>query len=479
MTLDVHSNPATPMLPKTTEKTAWSSIYIAGLCAIFQSTQFSIFFASMWPYILTLQHDVKQNDFGIVVALYSFSQCVCSPLFGYWSNKIKEVRLPLIVGFCIMAFGNLFYLSLQFWNNYHLYVMMAARFTAGAGTGNMSLLRAYVSTASNSHDRSRAIAFVSGGIALGSMLGPALQILFSTLGAEGVDILGFNLSIYTSPALFCLILNIFGLSIVIFLFNEKNTSMKRTNSDDGEVNESKFDRPDNLALFVCIATRFIQIFLTTTIESIGSAYSMMMFSFEKEEAVEMNAISHTVGGVIAALLYVSFIFTNIRKYLKMRLFTVLSITISLFWFVSTYPYPFYSQTVKISVNGSDADCDSQKYNWCETLTRVPIWNYYSGYVIVFGTAFSILNITTTTLFSKIIGQRPQGTYQGFYQMSGSVGRLTAPIMMSATYTLYGPKVPWVISMLLFSIVILMWIVFRNRMIPFDKRQARLREKNGK
>lgn len=88
--------------------------------------------------LIQLQPDVKQSSFGLVVAMYSLSQCIFSPFFGYWSNKIGEVRLPLIVGFMIMAAGNISYLSLQFWSNHHLYVMMAARLIAGAGTGTFT-----------------------------------------------------------------------------------------------------------------------------------------------------------------------------------------------------------------------------------------------------------------------------------------------------------------------------------------------------
>lgn len=36
--------------------------------------------------------------------------------------------------------------------------------------------------------------------------------------------------------------------------------------------------------------------------------------------------------------------------------------------------------------------------------------YYIGFIMVFGVAFSFMNITVTTLFSKVIGPRPQVSY---------------------------------------------------------------------
>ncbi|CAI2357435.1 unnamed protein product [Caenorhabditis sp. 36 PRJEB53466] len=468
-----------PMLPTASETTAWRSIYIGGSCAFIQATQFAIFFASMWPYILTLKPDVKQSSFGIVVALYSFSQCICSPVFGYWSNRIGQVRLPLIVGFIIMACGNLTYLSLQYWSDHHLYVMMAARLIAGAGTGNMSLLRAYASTASTSKDRSRAIACVSGGIAIGSMIGPGLQLLFSPLGAEGFTICGLTISIYTSPALFCLFLNGLGLLIVQFAFEEKYIIAMEKNVEKGNENDekkgkvsSKLANPDIIALLVCVFTRFSQIFLNTTIESIGSAYTMMMFSFEKEEAVTANAGIHTVSGAIAASMYICFIFTGVRKYIKNRVFTVISLVIPLIWMFGTYPYSFYSDNVKLMVNGSHADCDIEKYAWCADLPTIPAWIYFGGFVLVFGVSFSFMNITVTTLFSKVVGPRPQGTYQGVYQMAGSFGRMIAPLLMSTTYTMFGPTLPWQILIVNFIVIIAAWLILRERMVPFEKYEAK-------
>ncbi|PIC26114.1 hypothetical protein B9Z55_018790 [Caenorhabditis nigoni] len=245
-----------------------------------------------------------------------------------------------------------------------------------------------------------------------------------------------------------------GLSIIIFFSFQK-----------------KLINPCMIAISVCIMTRFTQQFINTTVESIDVAFTMMMFSFEKEKAVAMNATMHTISGAIASVLYLSFIFTGIRKYLKERLYSVISLVIPLVWMLSTYPYNFYNEHVKPMINGSDANCDFTKYTWCEDLNTVPIWAYYAGFIMVFGVSFSIINITNTTLYSKIVGPRPQGTYQGFYQMAGSFGRMVAPLLMSATYTWFGPRIPWLILIGNFVVVIAAWVVLRNKMVPFEEYEA--------
>ncbi|EPB78316.1 hypothetical protein ANCCEY_02618 [Ancylostoma ceylanicum] len=163
---------------------------------------------------------------------------------------LSRVRIPLLAGFCFMMAGNTLYLSLQFFAPADVaIVMMVARFVAGCGTGNMSLLRAYASTSSCKADRARAIACVSGGIATGTLIGPgpfhllpiliaillwiihfplinptnsAFQLFFTPLGPDGIYVLPFyRLNIYNSPALFSLLLNIAGFLVMFFAFEEK------------------------------------------------------------------------------------------------------------------------------------------------------------------------------------------------------------------------------------------------------------------
>lgn len=88
-------------------------------------------------------------------------------------------------------------------------------------------------------------------------------------------------------------------------------------------------------------------------------------------------------------------------------------------------------------------CDADKFTWCDSLSPVNVWMYYVMYVVIIGKfrseftrkkclkfaglALPTMNITLTTLFSKILGPRRQGTQQGILQMSGSAARMLGPI----------------------------------------------------
>ncbi|EYB99246.1 hypothetical protein Y032_0124g1240 [Ancylostoma ceylanicum] len=454
---------------RSTTTTPWTSIYIAGGCGFVQVAQASIYLSSMWPYLRKLNPDASEAFFGYVVALYSFGQCISAPVFGYWSNRIDQVRLPLLVGYASMFVGNSLYLCMQFFKASQVgYVMMLSRFIIGSGTGNMALLRAYVSSASSIQHRSRAIACVSAGIATGTLIGPALQLLLTPLGPEGIILLPFfRLNMYNAPAVVSILLNVGGFMTILLIFEEKY--LERKSSAGNKLDD--IAEPSMIAASVCVATRFIQIFSQNTVETIGSAFSMLMFSFNKEESVAANASAHLAAGIVGAVLYFLYIFFDLSKLVPLRLSAVLSLCTFAALFLFTYPWNFLPNSVEIPYNGSDAGCAADRFTWCGQLPAVSQWVYYPLYVLVFGLAVSVMNISVITIFSEIFGSRKQGTHQGIFQMSGSIGRLVAPIVISTLYTKYGPSVPWTLEIFLISVVILLWIVFRKKMAPVREGEA--------
>ncbi|CAI4226883.1 unnamed protein product [Auanema sp. JU1783] len=451
-------------------QTPWISIYIAGICAFIQAVQFSIYASSMWPYLRKLDPLISESSYGTILTAYSIAQCVGAPTFGVWSNKIKQIRLPLFVGFTSMTLGNAIYLLLERVPiSWIIFVMMATRFTVGAGSGNITLLRAYVSTVSTKDDRMRAVSCVSGGIAVGSMIGPALQLLFTPLGENGFSVFGFfQFNVYTGPAILSLILNLAGIFLVKFCFNE---TILPFDCEDGSKPGSRV-RADVLALFIIIATRFSQIFLHSTTDMINSPFTMMMFEFTKEEAVKYNALVYAVAGSLGALMYVFFIVFNVGKRLNSRACCILAQITFVIMFIATYQWPFLSKKVGLRVDGSDYGCDSDRFTWCENLTVNSIWLYYAFYIFVFGISYALLNATLNTLYSHIIGPQRQGTLQGIFQVAGSIARIIAPLNTSYLYTKSGPRIVWGVEAVEAAAVLSLWFIFFRRLIPYEESQKK-------
>ena len=72
-------------------------------------------------------------------------------------------------------------------------------------------------------------------------------------------------------------------------------------------------------------------------------------------------------------------------------------------------------------------CNTDRFDWCYSLKPVNVYVYYITYVLFIGTCFPNINICLNTLFSKIIGPRPQATQQGLLQVAGSSARMIGPI----------------------------------------------------
>ena len=134
---------------------------IASLEVLVNSTNFEFNHKIVYSNQKKLQIDKTANEkfYGYIVAGYSLGQILSAPSFGYWSNKLKQIKVPLYVGLCLMLIGNVIYISLEFIPLPAKYVLFVARFITGVGSSNSCLLRTYASTGSTSKDRPRAVCF--------------------------------------------------------------------------------------------------------------------------------------------------------------------------------------------------------------------------------------------------------------------------------------------------------------------------------
>jgi ceroid-lipofuscinosis MFS transporter 7 len=204
-----------------------------------------------------------------------------------------------------MLAGNVIYILME---TIHVfpkrYWLMIGRFITGMGSGkqafirgftkkvisgNVAILRTYASTASTLKDRTKALAFVTCGQALGLTTGPVFQLLFTPLDHPGIrffDLLSFSL--YTAPAYFACLMNIGGLVLLYFFFNEKYAGIieEDPKTDDVEDQSSIGAQPtptlppyDLVAILICHATRFCDMFVRTNLETLGSPFAMMVSSF--------------------------------------------------------------------------------------------------------------------------------------------------------------------------------------------------------
>uniref|UniRef100_A0A914W4D4 Major facilitator superfamily (MFS) profile domain-containing protein n=1 Tax=Plectus sambesii TaxID=2011161 RepID=A0A914W4D4_9BILA len=462
---------------KEEDSTHWPSIYLLVAIGMFCGVQFSVFFASLWPYLDTIDPGAGETFFGAITAVYSAGQAIASPLFGYWANTTKSVKLPCIVGIVIMIASNMLYCSAEnFPETDRRWVLLFARFMVGLGAGIIGIIRAYAATASVTKDRAKAIAFVSGSFVVGSIVGPGVQVAFTPLDHPGFHRGFIHIDMYTGPAWFAIIANLGALFCLITFFKEKYSGI----TSDEEKKDPYFAMPrfDKVAAALCIFTQFSLMFVWTNLETISSMYAISMWNWTDMEAVRNLGLMQSAGGVVALFTYASFAYKlgKIVNNGNERIGTIIGLALCMLFHVVTYPFKFWPGTLNYekiengtnnettASHGSTGGCKAD-YTWCATTHRVPMFLYTSAFVLCFSLIFPICNVSMNTLYSKILGPRRQGTMQGLLLLAGSSARTVGPIFVAYLFDNYGPSVMWTMELIELSITILAWLILYKRMIP--------------
>ncbi|PIO75139.1 hypothetical protein TELCIR_02835, partial [Teladorsagia circumcincta] len=204
--------------------------------------------------IASLDPNATESFFGWITAVYSLGQAVMCVGFGYWQNRIKQSRIPILAGLVLMFAGNLVYLLCGVTPFAPKWIMFVSRSVTGLGAGMVTVLRTYAVNASTVSDRSRSISLNSGSFALGLTIGPDEHMRFFAL--------------------------------------------------------PKYDR---WAMMICILTRFAQMFVITNLETLGAPISMTIFGWNKQQTVRYNSLMHGGFGFISFLIYAASVYYDIGK----------------------------------------------------------------------------------------------------------------------------------------------------------------------
>ncbi|CAD5230795.1 unnamed protein product [Bursaphelenchus okinawaensis] len=467
-----------------TDKTPWFSIALVAAMTTCTAAQYSIYFSSMWPYLQRLDPEVSEPFVGFSVAFYSFGQILCAPLIGWWSNKIKNIRIPIIFAISLQMLGNFIYLFAQVFERPNgKYAVAVSRFVCGLGASNIGLLKTYAATAARKEHRSRSIATVTGGLALGLICGPAIQIIFTPIGEKGWQITErFALNMYTTPPLAVCLVNITAMCIMGFIFKEVYAGLVDSKSSDN----LKLPPADKTGVLMCYCVRFAQMFAFSSVETLSTPIAMTMFALSRTDAVTLVSIIHGAMSFVELFMYSSFVIFKLDRWLNERLVCLLGFSgIALCYFLS-FPWPFlgtkltiYNDSIAREYELMDKEpvgCNVDHLPWCEWTPQVNFYLYYATFAFLMTACFCLTNITMNTIFSSIIGPRRQGTQQGILQMVGSVGRLSGPLLISNLYTYLGIRYAWILEFLINVIACILWVFNYGHLIPIEEKMEKMRLK---
>uniref|UniRef100_A0A671TMV1 Major facilitator superfamily domain containing 8 n=1 Tax=Sparus aurata TaxID=8175 RepID=A0A671TMV1_SPAAU len=470
-------------------KSRWRSIRVMYFTMFLSSVGFTIVITSLWPYLQRIDDSANASFLGWVVAAYSLGQMIASPIFGLWSNH-RPRREPLVCSILINLSANIYYAYAYLPRTNNKVHMLMSRAFVGFGAGNVAVVRSYVAGATSLKERTSAMANMSACQALGFILGPALQACLSFIGEKGVtvNILDLQLNMYTAPAFLAAAFGIVNILLVLLVLREHRVDdhgrhLRAINYTSEETEETI----DQVAVLTSNALFFVVMFIFAVFETIATPLSMDMFAWTRKEAVLYNGIIICCIGFESILVFV--IVKVVSKRVGDRPVLLAGLAIIFVGFFILLPwgnhYPKIqwadlknnSLVSRISeatiASNSSLEPTGCPYDqtWCQYTPAIHLAQYISSDFLI-GVGYPACNVMSYTLYSKILGPKPQGVYMGWLTASGSGARTLGPVFVSQIYTVLGPR--WAFSLICGMVVgaIVLLISLYHRLIAFSVRHGR-------
>lgn len=332
--------------------------------------------------------------------------------------------------------------------------------------------------------------------ALGFILGPALQACLSFIGERGVTLkfIDLQINMYTAPALLAAALGLVNILLVLLVLREhyvddhgKYFQSINYSEDNVEDSVEAQESVDQVAVLTSNALFFIVMFIFAIFETISTPLSMDMFAWTRKEAVLYNGIIICCIGFESILVFLVVKLASQRFGDRPVLLAGLGIIFCGFFVLlpwgNQYPkiqWADLKNNTRVSqmAQGLDATNSSVEptgcpfaQTWCQYTPAIHLAQYITSDFLI-GVGYPACNVMSYTLYSKILGPKPQGVYMGWLTASGSGARTLGPVFVSHVYTLLGPR--WAFSLIcgmVVAAIVLLSAVY-HRLVAFSVRLRR-------
>ncbi|KAJ9599283.1 hypothetical protein L9F63_010240, partial [Diploptera punctata] len=459
----------------------WISIRIIYFTMFLMSLGFSIILTGVWPYLDKLDPTAGKEFMGYVVGANPFGQMIFSPLFGWWGNKLGSIRLPLLFSLIVFTLSSACYSMLEVIPVHRKYWMLAARFFVGVSSASIAVCRSYISSATKLKERTGAVSMVSLAQVLGFVVGPGLQAAVTPLGNNGVQIIPgiLTLDMYTAAGWINVLLGIFNCILFLpSLFQERRIAAREAMMHHGMESEEetwKQIKPDYLSTWTLIVAFFVLVFNFVLLETLQHCVDLTWFAWTKKQALYYMGILMSVGAVVACVTFVGIAPLSKRfqerKVLLWGGFFLMVIGRALYipWGSEPPIIAEYQPENETSVQfGSENEteivgCPSIQ-TWCYYIPAMTITQFLLGYALT-AVGYPIGVTLIQTIFSKILGPRPQGVWMGLMTGAGCLSRVMGPVFVSYVYTHYGTIWTFGITTIMMAASMVWLQLVNKRLVP--------------
>uniref|UniRef100_A0A8D0GX55 Major facilitator superfamily domain containing 8 n=1 Tax=Sphenodon punctatus TaxID=8508 RepID=A0A8D0GX55_SPHPU len=471
-------------------RSRWRSIRILYLTMFLSSVGFSIVIMSIWPYLQKIDATADASFLGWIIAAYSVGQMVASPLFGMWSNYRPRGE-PLAVSITISVAANCLYAYVHLPTSHNKYYMLVARALVGFGAGNVAVVRSYIAGATSLAERTSAMANTSACQAIGFILGPVFQTCFTLIGEKGVtwEIIALQVNMYTAPVLFGALLGVINIILIFAIFREHQVDdigrwCKKINTEaeeNDDVVQATQGNIDHIAVVETNILFFVILFIFAVFETIATPLTMDMYSWTRKEAVFYNGIILGAIGIESVIVFMAVKILSKKTGERALLYGGLLIVLVGFFILLPWVNKLPSiqwEGIRINTQPPNSTVEPTGcpavQSWCLDTPVIHLAQYITSDILI-GLGYPVCNVMSYTLYSKILGPKPQGVYMGWLTASGSGARIFGPVFVTQIYTHLGPR--WSFSLICGIVVLslLLLEVVYKRLIAFSIRYGRLPE----
>ncbi|XP_050563426.1 major facilitator superfamily domain-containing protein 8 [Spodoptera frugiperda] len=439
---------SSPLLETAQERSErWRSVYVIYFTMFQMSLGFSIVLTGVWPYLDKLEPGARKEVLGLAVGAHPLGQLVFSPLLGLWANRAGSARAPLLATLALFVLASVLYAELHLTRPYAKYWMVFARFLVGVSSANIAVARSYLSAATLVGERTRAVAVVSLAQVLGFVVGPALQAAVAPLGPgspyppPGDFSSPLRLDMYTGAGWINAALGFINLLLFLpWCFKERKIAAREAMIAQGTDNEKealKALKPDLVSSWTLVAAFFVLVFNFVLLETLATVLTMDQFAWTKREALEYMGALMSAGAVLACITFA--LIGPLTRFFEERalllwggfLLTGLASVLCIPW--GPAPPPLAPANATEAGGG----CPQATQPWCATSRGLTLPQFLAGYACV-SVGYSLGVTLIQTIFSKVLGPRPQGVWQGVLTGAGCLSRALGPVFVAAVYARHGP-----------------------------------------
>uniref|UniRef100_A0A1I7UKB5 Membrane transporter n=1 Tax=Caenorhabditis tropicalis TaxID=1561998 RepID=A0A1I7UKB5_9PELO len=476
------------VVPDSEDTTNWRLIIVAGIVSALNAVENSVVGMGEWPYMKEIDKDATAQFFGMATSASKCGHALFALVFSIWSYKTHSVKIPLLASRLIAIVACMIYLSIEYVPDGKRYVLMSVYILLGianssfrshenysklsVSSGATTVLRGYIAMCSSTQDRPRAFAVIGLSIIVSIVVGPMLQLIFSSIPYPGYQIIaGIRFHIYSAPIWFSFILTILTVFFIAFFLQDVHRASTESKLEEESarpiisveqikdiISKLKRSNLDWRLIAVCLFVKIAGTFSHATMQSIMSILFMVQYGWSGTETVRMGSMLMVGFGVLSCVVLLLYIFCRLGQILPQeKVFLVCTIASGCV-FLITYPYEFNSSPVVLYNETTHAGCNPLEYSWCETAMAVNPYFFMILTILVSAPSIPMMHTALDTVYSRILGNVDQSVAQGAMTIVDDIVFMVTPVFTTTLFTLLGVGPLWIIKSSVFFAIAAVWFL---------------------